>query len=56
MIKEKNGNEIGQKDGEKKALNRLKVDRSCDRDSGDENINNSSISDEKCKVRSGVDT
>ena len=46
MIKEKNGNELGQKDGEKKGLNRLKVEKDCDRDSVDENINSSSISDE----------
>ena len=46
MIKEKNGNELGQKYGEKKGLNRLKVEKACDRDSVDENINSSSISDE----------
>ena len=46
MIQEKNGNELVQKDGEKKGLNRLKVEKACDRDSVDENINSSSISDE----------
>ena len=57
MIKEKGSNEIGQEDGEKKGLNSLKVvETACDRDSGDENINNSCINDEKSRVRSSVDS